>query len=424
MKKFVLSCIMVVAFAVVGILPLQAHAETLIDSGSCSDAITWKLSSDGVLTLTGTGATPDYKTEPSPWYSYKDNITSAIISDGITGIGISTFHACTNMTSVIIPDSVTSIGDYAFYFCNNLKNITIPDGVTKIGDSAFRECWKLTSVTIPDSVVTIGSHAFAFCFEMTTATIGNGVNVIGVKAFCNCSSLTSVTIGKNVVMVGDEAFTFCRKLTSVIIPAGVVRNCSRVFERCFYDSDCDEDCNVCGTTRTDTAAHQYKTAWSNDATKHWYECSACKVQKDAAKHTPGVEATEENAQTCTTCGYILTPVLEHTHKYEIWSSDEINHWHTCIGCGEKMDTAAHEPGAEATATTAQTCTVCGYEVTPMLDGEEQNNSGATKPIDQEEFANSGFPWWIVIVAVAITGGIIAVIVIIKNKKKTGDGSVC
>ena len=47
-----------------------------------------------------------------------------------------------------------------------------------------------------------------------------------------------------------------------------------------------------------------------------------------------------------------------------WSKDETGHWHACANCTEKNDFAAHTPGAEATETTAQTCTVCDYEIAP------------------------------------------------------------
>ena len=68
------------------------------------------------------------------------NITSAVISDGVTSIGDSVFNNCTNLKSIVIPDSVTSIGDRAFSGCKSLKSIVIPYGVTSIDASAFKGC--------------------------------------------------------------------------------------------------------------------------------------------------------------------------------------------------------------------------------------------------------------------------------------------
>ncbi len=56
---------------------------------------------------------------------------------------------------------------------------------------------------------------------------------------------------------------------------------------------------------------------------------------------------------------------DHTHSYSsVWLYDESCHWRDCA-CGGKFETAAHS-GPAATATTPQTCTVCGYEIAPAL----------------------------------------------------------
>ncbi|MDE6599033.1 MAG: Ig-like domain-containing protein, partial [Oscillospiraceae bacterium] len=62
----------------------------------------------------------------------------------------------------------------------------------------------------------------------------------------------------------------------------------------------------------------------------------------------------------------------HTHTpATVWSSDATGHWHTCTGCTDKVDFAAHTSDngtvtTAATATTAGTrtykCTVCGYVI--------------------------------------------------------------
>ena len=53
-----------------------AHAE--VYSGTCGadgDNLTWELSSDYVLTISGTGAMAEYNWD-SPWYDYKEMINS------------------------------------------------------------------------------------------------------------------------------------------------------------------------------------------------------------------------------------------------------------------------------------------------------------------------------------------------------------
>ena len=94
---------------------------------------------DGVLTISGNGAMPDYDGYDvlDPWSEHIADITTVFIEDGVTSIGDYAFYDCSNLTSITIPDSVTSIELGAFTNCYSLTSITIPDSVTSIGDSAF-----------------------------------------------------------------------------------------------------------------------------------------------------------------------------------------------------------------------------------------------------------------------------------------------
>ena len=79
--------------------------------------ITWNLSDDGTLTISGTDM-PNYSmngANRSPWSSQGDKIKKLVIENGVTSIGSWAFDACKGLTSVTIPNSVTSIGYNAFY---------------------------------------------------------------------------------------------------------------------------------------------------------------------------------------------------------------------------------------------------------------------------------------------------------------------
>ena len=122
-----------------------------------------------------------------------------------------------------------------------------------------------------------------------------------------------------------------------------------------YDHGCDTNCNICGQTRTTT--HNYSSKWSKDQTGHWYECSECKDKKDSAAHTPGAAATESKAQTCTVCGYVIKAALGHKHSFaNQWTTDEKGHWYVCSGCDEQGSYADHS--FENACDTD--CAVCGY----------------------------------------------------------------
>ncbi|MCD8382108.1 MAG: leucine-rich repeat protein [Clostridiales bacterium] len=150
--------------------------------GTCGDDLTWTYSSSGVLTISGTGEmwgwNPSRETnsaytmtaityEEIPWYDYKDQITSVVVEDGVTSIGICAFYECTSLASISIPTSVTILHSQAFFGCTSLVEVIIPDSVTSIDDQVFYNCISLTSVVIGSGVTTISYAAFYGCSSLT-----------------------------------------------------------------------------------------------------------------------------------------------------------------------------------------------------------------------------------------------------------------
>ena len=118
------------------LMGLSANAE---ESGTCGPDLTWHLTDNGVLTISGNGKMNDYLYHNrAPWG--ENNIKQIIIADGITTIGGGAFRDCSALTSVTIPNSVTEIGHSAFAQCSSLTSVTIPNSVTTIGNGAFAKC--------------------------------------------------------------------------------------------------------------------------------------------------------------------------------------------------------------------------------------------------------------------------------------------
>lgn len=233
-------------------------------------------------------------------------------------------------------------------------------------------------------------------------------------------------------------------------------------------------CQDCGKEVTEE--HRYGADWQHDENGHFRRCSGCGHTLQQADHTPGPKATEDTDQVCTVCNRILQPRGAHKHTYkDAWGYDESGHWHTCSECMGKSEVAAHEyddacdadcniclmtrepehvageemfsdesghwygctacngkagftahtPGPEATVTTAQNCTVCGFEITPVLPHEHQFEMQHTHTCqvcgehrEEDGFCMLCFPWHILCIAEAVVfaGILIAGFVWFKKRK--------
>lgn len=120
----------------------QAEAEDVspetmasnIASGTCGKKVKWKLSSNGTLTISGTGAMYNYEEsgkKAPPYQKWRKKIKKIVIKDGVTVIGENAFFNDTAVKSVEISKSVQKIKEYAFWKCGFTK-ITIPPSVTEI----------------------------------------------------------------------------------------------------------------------------------------------------------------------------------------------------------------------------------------------------------------------------------------------------
>lgn len=196
----------------------------IVASGTCgaegdSTNLTWELSCDSVLTISGTGAMADYEEETAPWYANRNKIKAVVVESGITNIGDYAFCESANLTLVTICNSVINLGERSFYGCSNLVSCNIPNSVITIGNSAFRECTSLRSVTIGSNVTSIGNSVFYNCTSLQSVNIPGSVTSLGRSVFSHCSALTSITIPSGVTSIGGNIFNKCTGLTSITCEA-------------------------------------------------------------------------------------------------------------------------------------------------------------------------------------------------------------
>ncbi|MBQ9458880.1 MAG: leucine-rich repeat protein [Oscillospiraceae bacterium] len=145
-----------------GMLCAAEPAARAVNPSGTIDALSWSLDAEGVLTITGKGAIPDYKGKATPWNAYKDDILEIVIGDGVTGIGGYAFKSCAALTHATIADSVKEIGDHAFESCPAFKKVTGAGGVESIGGNAFADCG-LRSITLPACLKSLGTAVYNKC---------------------------------------------------------------------------------------------------------------------------------------------------------------------------------------------------------------------------------------------------------------------
>ena len=158
--------------------------------GDFGDGLKYTVTTDGHMTVSGTGAIPDYNMETSPWWDWHNEIKKLTIGEGITRIGWSAFLYCESLQEATLPDSLREIETSAFAFCTSLKEIVIPGGVETLNE-AFCKCAALENVIISDGVQEIVG-SFLYCTGLKTITIPESVTSITESAFGECSSLTDV----------------------------------------------------------------------------------------------------------------------------------------------------------------------------------------------------------------------------------------
>lgn len=325
-----------------------------------------------------------------------------------------------------IPNGVVSIGDYAFYNCNSLGKVSLPNGLVEIGVNAFADCTNLTNINIPDSVVFRDGNVFSNCIGLTHIKIPSKSTKIPGYTFYGCTNLVSVEIHSGITNIGQHSFTGCSSLKEIIyagtrqqwdeigiitannsnaplLNANILCACSHSYDSwvvldgnthkrvckscsheetathnwnggvvskvatckeegikrysCFdcgtgkeevitkltthtYNNACDSTCNVCGLKRT--VSHKYSSEWQGEKNSHYKLCDVCGNKSAESGHVPGADATTTTAQTCTVCEYVIKPPIGHKHNYnESWESNVNIHWREC-SCGYRIDETNHK----------------------------------------------------------------------------------
>ena len=208
---------------------------------------------------------------------------------------------------------------------------------------------------------------------------------------------------------------------------------------------------------TNAGPHSYdESAWGyKSESGHAHKCRYDDTHDTPVAHTPGAAATETTPQTCTECGYIITPALGHTHSMTKVDANPASctekgniEYYKCDGCGKLFADATgnveltadqvvvaatgHDYewkiDKEATATEKgskhEECKNCGdkkaaVEIpatgTPTTP-TEPNKPADTKSPQTGEGDNSNMILWIALLFVS--GGVLAGTTLYSRKRKS------
>lgn len=363
--------------------------------------LNYTLDSNGVLTITGTGAMFDFArigSKVRPWSAKKDDIKKVVISEGVTNIGEYAFAECINLTEVQLPSTIKSINGSgtsgiqgtdtlsygAFRGCTSLTKINFPSGLQTIETVAFRECTALKEIVLPDSLTSIGRAAFVNCTALSKVAFGSGITEVPIECFYNCSSLRTINWGTNITSISGWAFynTF---VYDVEVPESISKIGERGFANCtafrsatVYNKDCSfgtlafdndgitnkQELTMRGYTGSTAQAYAEKQGFTFES------IDAC---PHLQTHTEVIEPTCEtpgiSKVVCADCGITVSseeiPALGH--EYELVSTEDlrevnahiINH-QKCSRCGGERDVATHTETSDSTTINKKYEWVEGY----------------------------------------------------------------
>lgn len=258
--------------------------EALVFSDGEDTGITYTLSDDGKLVISGTGSIADDA------FAGNTKITSVVISEGVTGIGSRAFTGCTNLTSL------TSIGNDAFKNCAKLRSI---------------RCYANSSTWQPRYIC--DSNTTVYYSYNPNHTHSYKSHVIKMSG-CTYSGSE------------EEICEFCGDYYTKETPAlGHDWNRGETTEDASCESDGEKTytCRRCGDKKKETipaTGHSWVRSWHEDATctddgVDEYTCRYCDTEKRTTIKATGhkfsawavtqeatVDEEEVQTRTCSACG--------------------------------------------------------------------------------------------------------------------------
>ncbi|MDY2720583.1 MAG: leucine-rich repeat protein [Candidatus Faecousia sp.] len=183
-------------------LPQEVEAEGTIDGTEISWSLTKSLSGKYTLTISGTGAMPNYTSgRTTPWWSY-----------------VNRYRTTDLKVNLVIGEGITSVGQYCFHQCR-LASVSLPQSLTRIRGNAFKECLGFTSIEIPANVTVVEGNSFYEANHLKTVVLHEGLQSIGPHAF-RANAITTLELPSTLVNWSNAAVNCQGSLKEITVAEG------------------------------------------------------------------------------------------------------------------------------------------------------------------------------------------------------------
>ncbi len=202
-----------------------------------SDKITWTLSSDGTLSISGTTRmregekTASFTTGWNRDSKIRDAVKKIVINEGVQSVAIRGFEYFNNLEEVVLPSTVKKVCRSAFSNCPNLKKINFPEGLTQIDMFAFYGDESLETIDLPSTLESLGEASFYCCRPVKKISIPEKITVIPKDCFAGCNSLEELTLPDGLISIEFQAFTHL-DIKKIEIPDTVTSIAKNAFIGC------------------------------------------------------------------------------------------------------------------------------------------------------------------------------------------------
>ena len=223
--------------------------DDILASGNCGaeadgSNVTWVLTTDGTMILSGTGAVAAYDDRDRPWYDYRYQILRLEVKKGITSVG--GFRYCFTLQEVSLPEGLISLDEFAFMDCQKLQEIRLPKSLKTLGRGTFAGCHALPEIELPEDLETVGEGALMNCLSLTSVVIPASVTEMGDRPFSGDWALKTVEIKGNVPRLSNSSFHECDALQEVLITGSV----GTIGDDAFMDLDSLERVQIASGLKT------------------------------------------------------------------------------------------------------------------------------------------------------------------------------